>query len=69
MVNQTSYYTLSELVTACTVIFVNGRDRAVILMPIRFYDHFWHAKLRENQLQHSVIVMVVTLSIRLHIEL
>ena len=67
MVEQTSYYTLSKLLTACTVIFVSRWDRRSHSNAKEvFMSTFGTQSWEKNQLQHSATVMTVTLSIRLH---
>lgn len=45
---QTSYYTLSKLVTACTVIFVSRSGRESHSNAKEFYENFRHTELREK---------------------
>lgn len=67
MVKQTSYYTLSKLLTPCTVIFVNGWKRGSHSNAKEvFMSTYGTQSWQKNQLQNSAIVMMVTLSTRLH---
>ena len=67
MVKQTSYYTLSKLLTACTVIFVNGWDGGSHSNAKGgFMSTFGTLSWEKDRLHHSAIAVMVTRSITLH---
>lgn len=67
MLNQVSHYTLSKLLTACTVIFVKGWDRrSHSNVKEAFTSTFGTQSWEKPQLQHSATVVMVTLTLRLH---